>query len=45
MTSPVYDYFLGLDPNEIALKHFCLPIWYSQDDDITNKVLVELNNV
>mgnify|MGYP000412644181 CR=1 FL=1 len=44
-TSPVYDYSLGSDPFEIALKHLCLPIWYGQDEDVTNKVLSELENI
>ena len=44
-TSPVYDYSLGLDPYEIALRHLCLPIWYDQDNEATNKVLVELDSI
>ena len=44
-TSPVYDYSIGLDPYEIALRHLCLPIWYDQDNETTNKVLVELDNI
>ena len=44
-TSPVYDYFLGSDPYEIPFRHFCLPIWFAQDEEITNKVLSELDNI
>jgi perosamine synthetase len=44
-TSPVYDYSLELDPYEIALRHLCLPIWYGQDNEVTNKVLVELEGL
>ncbi len=32
-TSPVYDYALGLDPNEISIRHICLPIWYNLDQN------------
>ena len=44
-TSPVYEYSLGQDPNEISSRHLCLPIWYDQDDKVTNKVLLELKNL
>jgi dTDP-4-amino-4,6-dideoxygalactose transaminase len=44
-TSSVYDYSLGSDPYEIALRHICLPIWYDQDSETTNKVLAELDNI
>jgi len=40
-TSAVYDYVLG-NCNEIAEKHSCLPIWYGQDEKITETVISEL---
>jgi dTDP-4-amino-4,6-dideoxygalactose transaminase len=40
-TSPVYDYEIGT-PNSVALYHTCLPIWYGQEEEITNKVIDEL---
>ena len=40
-TSPVYDYSIGVN-NELANHHYCLPIWYGQDDEITDKVINEL---
>lgn len=45
VTSKVYDYFLGKDTFEIARRHFCLPIWYAQDDEVTNRVLNELKEL
>ena len=44
-TSPVYDYSLGQDIQEIALRHFCLPIWYMQDNNITLQVIDELKHI
>ena len=44
-TSPVYDYVLGDDPEEICKRHICLPIWFNQDSDVTEKVLKELASV
>ena len=41
-TSPVYDYRLGNDPEEIANRHIRLPIWYGLDDEEIQKVLTEL---
>tara|TARA_B100000768_G_scaffold100252_2_gene93323 strand:- start:3290 stop:4336 length:1047 start_codon:yes stop_codon:yes gene_type:complete len=41
-TSPVYDYALGNDPENIASKHICLPIWYGLEDEIVKKVCDEL---
>ena len=43
-TSPVYDYSIGVD-NKLADKHICLPIWYGQDEDVTNQVLSELKTI
>tara|TARA_B100000482_G_scaffold42576_1_gene27494 strand:+ start:179 stop:1231 length:1053 start_codon:yes stop_codon:yes gene_type:complete len=44
-TSPVYDYSLGQDYQEIASRHFCLPIWYKQDANVTLKVIEELKQI
>ncbi len=41
-TSPVYDYHLGNDPEEIAKRHICLPIWYDLEEEEIQKVLTEL---
>jgi len=41
-TSPVYDYALGFDPQEVSLRHICLPIWYKLETDVIDKVLAEL---
>ena len=40
-TSAVYDYSLGV-PNAVADYHACLPIWYDQEEEITDKVIREL---
>lgn len=40
-TSAVYDYALG-SSHEITKKHACLPIWYGQEEEITQKVIDEL---
>ena len=40
-TSRVYDYYLGVE-NNIVKNHACLPIWYNQDSEITDRVLREL---
>jgi len=42
-TSPVYDYSIGT-PNPLAQHHACLPIWYLQEDKVTEKVVEELMN-
>ncbi len=42
-TSAVYDYSIGV-LNKVAKYHACLPIWYGQDYEITEKVLDELIN-
>jgi len=41
-TSPVYDYMLGRDPQEIAKRHICLPIWYKLDGSVVDQALEEL---
>ncbi len=40
-TSKVYDYCLG-NTRVITTNHACLPIWYSQSQDLTEKVIKEL---
>ena len=42
-TSPVYDYALGSDPFEVAKRHICLPIWFRLEDEVVERVIVELN--
>lgn len=41
-TSPVYDYALGADANEVKDRHICLPIWYQLEDVVVNQVVSEL---
>ncbi len=40
-TSKVYDYCLG-NTRVITTNHACLPIWYGQSPDVTEKVVKEL---
>ncbi len=40
-TSPVYDYSIGVN-NSLAEFHACLPIWYGQEIEVTEKVVEEL---
>jgi len=40
-TSKVYDYCLG-NTKIITTNHACLPIWYGQSPDVTEKVVREL---
>ena len=40
-TSPVYDYCLG-NSTLITTNHSCLPIWYGQENSVTEKVIQEL---
>jgi dTDP-4-amino-4,6-dideoxygalactose transaminase len=41
-TSPVYDYALGFDPQEVSRRHICLPIWYKLETEVIGKVVAEL---
>lgn len=41
-TSPVYEYMLGEDPENIAKRHICLPIWYLLEEEVIDKVVNEL---
>lgn len=43
LTSPVYDYAIN-SKNSVAGHHICLPIWYKQEIEITNKVVQEINS-
>ena len=43
-TSAVYDYYLG-DCDNVILHHACLPIWYGQEQSVTDKVLNELSMI
>ena len=42
-TSPVYDYAIGNDPQNIAKRHICLPIWYGLEEEMIHGVLEELD--
>ena len=41
-TSPVYDYSLSRDNEEIRSKHICLPIWYNLEEEEVSKVSSQL---
>ena len=41
-TSPVYDYILGSDNDEIIKRHLCLPVWYMLENKAVSEVLQEL---
>jgi len=41
-TSSVYDYYLGESNDDITTKHACLPIWYGQSSEVTQRVIEEL---
>ena len=41
-TSPVYDYALGDDTNQLSMRHICLPVWYGLENKLVNNVLSEL---
>lgn len=41
-TSPVYNYALGRDIEEIRKRHICLPIWYNLEDETIGAVLKDL---
>lgn len=42
VTSPVYDYSLGKDVENIVSKHACLPTWYDLDSIVVEKACDEL---
>ena len=44
VTSQVYDYALGKS-SEILDSHVCLPIWYGQDQNITDDAIEDLNKI
>ena len=41
-TSAVYDYCL-CECDNVIMNHACLPIWYGQEQSVTDKVLNELS--
>jgi hypothetical protein len=41
-TSPVYDYALGRDVQELSKRHICLPIWYLLEDEIVSLTVADL---
>lgn len=41
-TSPVYDYALGNDSEEIISRHICLPIWFNLEQEKIDQVISEL---
>ena len=41
-TSPVYDYALGRDVQDLSKRHICLPIWYLLEDEIVSATVAEL---
>lgn len=42
-TSPVYDYEIGA-PNPLFDRHYCLPIWYLQEDEVGERAIAELRS-
>lgn len=42
-TSPVYDYALGRS-TDVCRNHLCLPIWYGQPAEVTDRVIAELTS-
>ncbi len=42
-TSEIYDYSLNSD-NYVPLHHACLPIWYNQEESITQNAINELKD-
>ncbi len=43
VTSKVYDYSLGRS-SDVINSHVCLPIWYGQEQSITEKTIEDLNS-
>ena len=43
LTSPIYDYSIGVH-NDLADKHYCLPIWYRQSSNVARSVITELRS-
>ena len=44
-TSPVYDYALGADPDEITKRHICLPIWYGLEDSLVHETISQIESI
>tara|TARA_B110000003_G_scaffold273584_1_gene311641 strand:- start:5169 stop:6212 length:1044 start_codon:yes stop_codon:yes gene_type:complete len=41
-TSPVYDYTLGYDPNDVHKSHICVPIWYDLEEHIVSETVEQI---
>jgi len=41
-TSPVYDYSLGEDPENIISSHVCLPIWYELEQSTIDETIAQI---
>jgi len=41
-TSPVYDYSLGEDPENIISSHICLPIWYELEQSTIDETIAQI---
>jgi perosamine synthetase len=41
-TSPVYDYCLGDDPQNIHNRHICLPIWFELEESVINSTIDQI---
>ncbi|MGE5466092.1 MAG: DegT/DnrJ/EryC1/StrS family aminotransferase [Ignavibacteria bacterium] len=44
-TSPVYDYALGADPQDIAKRHICLPIWYGLEESVIGETIAQVQSL
>jgi hypothetical protein len=43
-TSPVYDYTLGYDPNDVHKSHMCIPIWYDLEEQKVSETIDQILN-
>lgn len=41
-TSPVYDYILGEDPQNVHSKHICLPIWFELEESVIAETIEQI---
>jgi perosamine synthetase len=41
-TSPVYEYMLGEDPQNISKRHICLPIWYGLEEEMIQDTVLQI---
>lgn len=44
-TSPVYDYVLGTDPENVHKKHICVPIWYNLEEEVIQDTIDQITGV